>query len=83
MARPHRGQHSADNLTSYLCSISASREMHVIDFEINLCHKRVFTNDLLPQWVVHKERPETEGERADWKVIKTGQMLQKGEKRVS
>ena len=35
------------------------------------------------QWVVHKESAETEGERADWKVIKTGQMLQKGEKRVS
>ena len=59
------------------------RKMDVIDFEINLCHKRVFTNDLLFQWVVHKERAGTEGERADWKVRKTGQMLQKGEKRVS
>ena len=59
------------------------REMHVIDFEINLRQKRVFTNDFLLQWAVHKERAETEGERADWKVRKTGQMLQKGEKRVS
>ena len=57
--------------------------MRVIDFEINLCHKRVFTNDLLLQWVVHKERAETERERVDWKVGKTGQMLQKGEKRLS
>ena len=57
--------------------------MHIIDFEINLRHKRVFTNDFLLQWVVDKERAETERERVDWKVRKTGQMLQKGEKRVS
>ena len=36
--------------------------MNVIDFEINLCRKRVFTNDLLLQWVVHKERAERKGE---------------------